>query len=72
LDLGPGEAEWRGRYAEYLNVPRGIGAVVSARLATLAELDSVLGSEDLYMLLEIISVDAHNERVAARAAGGRG
>jgi hypothetical protein len=39
--------------------------VVSSRLATLAELDTVLGAEDLYMLLEIISVDAHNQRIAA-------
>jgi hypothetical protein len=45
-------------------VPRVIGVVVSSRLATLAELDSALGAEDLYDLLEIMMVDAHNERIA--------
>ena len=47
-----------------MNVPRVIAAVVSSRLATLVELDTVLGAEDLYMLLEILTVDAHNQRVA--------
>jgi hypothetical protein len=41
-----------------------VGAVVSSRLATLHELDTVYGTEDLYVLLEIISVDNHNQRVA--------
>jgi hypothetical protein len=38
--------------------------VISSRLATLVELDTVLGAEDLYLLLEIIAVDNHNARVA--------
>lgn len=33
-------------------------------MATLAELGDSLGAEDLYDLLEIIMVDAHNERIA--------
>lgn len=37
--------------------------VVSHKLATLHELDTVYGSEDLYDLLEVIVVDGHNERV---------
>lgn len=37
--------------------------VVSAGKASYAELDSVLGLEDLHDILEIISVDAHNRRV---------
>ena len=45
-------------------MPRTIGAVISARLATKVELDTVLSVEDVYDLLEIISVDAHNKRVA--------
>ncbi|NBD02183.1 transcription elongation factor GreA [Burkholderia thailandensis] len=49
----------------YPNVPRSIGAVVSRRLATLVELQTVLGQDDLHDLLEIIVVDSHNERVAA-------
>jgi hypothetical protein len=55
-------------FAQYQNVPPAIGLVISARLATIVELDTVLGAEDLYMLLEIIAVDAHNERAAARRA----
>ena len=51
-------------YADYVNVPRAIGIVISSKLATLVELDTVLSAEDLYMLLEIISVDAHNQRIA--------
>jgi len=38
--------------------------VVSSRLASLAELDTVLGYEDLYDLLEIVMVDAYNQRPA--------
>jgi hypothetical protein len=44
-------------------VPKPIGTVISKRLATLHELQTVLGSEDLYNLLEIIVVDIHNENV---------
>ncbi|HDR9087368.1 TPA: transcription elongation factor GreA [Burkholderia vietnamiensis] len=49
----------------YPNVPRSIGAVVSRRLATLHELQTVYGQDDLHDLLEIIVVDSHNERIAA-------
>ena len=45
-------------------MPRNIGAVLSQRRATLHELQSVYGQEDLHDLLEIIIVDSHNERVA--------
>lgn len=49
---------------EYKNVPRVIGAIVSARLATYAELQTVLGAEDAYDLLEVLSVDARNQQIA--------
>ncbi|WP_244096420.1 transcription elongation factor GreA [Burkholderia dolosa] len=45
-------------------MPRSIGAVVSRRLATLHELQTVYGQDDLHDLLEIIVVDSYNERVA--------
>jgi hypothetical protein len=45
-----------------VNVPRAIGAVISSRLATMHELDTVLGAEDAYRLLEIVAVDAYNQR----------
>lgn len=37
--------------------------MISAGKATLAELSTVLSLEDLVDLVEIIMVDAHNERV---------
>lgn len=44
-------------------MPGAIGRVVSSRLATLHELQTVYGSEDLYNLLEIIAVNNFNERL---------
>lgn len=41
--------------------------VVSSGKATLAELQSVYGLEDLEDLIEVILVDAHNQRIIARA-----
>jgi hypothetical protein len=45
-----------------VNVPPIIGLLVSARVATLAELQSVYGVEDAYNLLEVVTVDAFNRR----------
>ncbi|WP_232444275.1 transcription elongation factor GreA [Burkholderia ubonensis] len=45
-------------------MPRSIGAVISRRLATLHDLQTVYGQDDLHDLLEIIIVDSYNERVA--------
>jgi len=41
-------------------VPPTIATAVSSRLASLAELDSVLGLEDLWWILEVNAVDTHN------------
>jgi hypothetical protein len=46
----------------YANVPRIIGTLVSSRLVSLHELQTVYGVADAYDLLEILSVDIHNER----------
>ena len=48
---------------EYVNVSRAIGAVGASGMATLRDLDEAYGLEDVYDMLEIISVDAHNSRV---------
>lgn len=45
----------------YENTPPLIGALVSGKLATLWELQSVYGIMDAYNLLEVQTVDAHNE-----------
>jgi hypothetical protein len=37
---------------------------VSAKLATLLELQTVYGAEDMYLLLEILTVDQHNQAIA--------
>ena len=49
---------------DYLNVPKSIATVVSSRHASLHELDTVYGLQDLWELLEIITVDSHNANVA--------
>ncbi|CAK8736469.1 hypothetical protein SODG_000182 [Sodalis praecaptivus] len=48
---------------EYPNVPHTLGTVMSAGKASKVDLDTVLGVQDLWDLLEIIRVDAHNARV---------
>lgn len=40
-----------------------IGALVSSRIATLHELDTVYSVEDAYDLLEVLNVDEHNRRI---------
>jgi hypothetical protein len=40
--------------------------VVTSGYATLAELDTIYGVEDVYDLLEISSINAHNTRVLAK------
>lgn len=52
----------------YANVPRSIGLVVSRRLATMVELQTTLGAQDLYNLIEILAVDNHNQNLKPREA----
>jgi hypothetical protein len=47
----------------YTNTPGIIAALVSSRLATLNELQTVLGPYDAYRLLEIHMIDQHNTAV---------
>lgn len=47
----------------YPNLSPMIGAIVSNKLATLYELQSVYGVEDLFDLYEVILVKLHNENV---------
>lgn len=44
-----------------MNTPIYLGIIISRKLATLHELDTVYGVEDAYNLLEIISVNNANE-----------
>ena len=52
------------RFAEYLNVSSIIGTLLSKRMATLHELDTVYGTRDVYDMLEIISIDDYNHALA--------
>lgn len=64
---GPGDGAgddpgfWR-----FANVPDLVGLVVAAGLATLHELETVYGSEDLYDMVEILAVDAHNKNIQVK------
>lgn len=49
-----------------MNVPPTIGAAISSGKASLAELNTVLSVEDLHDILEVVTIDAHNARVAAK------
>lgn len=44
-------------------MPGIIGTVVSRGMASLHELDTVYGSQDLYDMMEIICVDNANQRI---------
>jgi 4-diphosphocytidyl-2C-methyl-D-erythritol kinase len=44
-------------------VPAIFGTIVSRRMATLHELDTVYGTQDVYDMLEIIAVDNANTRI---------
>jgi hypothetical protein len=52
-------------------MPRSIATVISAGKATLYECDTIYGVEDIYGLLEIILVDAHNKYVYEKWAQRR-
>jgi len=45
------------------NVPQTIAAVISGKQATLIEMQTIYGIEDMWNLLEIITVKNHNEKV---------
>lgn len=46
--------------------------MISNNKASYYELDEYLGSEDLYLLLEIITVDNYNRRLANEKPPGHG
>lgn len=48
--------------AEYANIPRTIGALISADKASLSECETIYSVEDVYLMLEVIAVDAHNRK----------
>ncbi len=51
-----------------VNVPRTIASLVSFRYATLTELQTIYGVEDMYDMIEIAAVDSHNRYMASKKA----
>lgn len=49
-------------------MPGIIGTIVSRNLATLHELDTVYGTQDMHDMLEIVAVDSYNQRVMQKQA----
>lgn len=47
----------------YANLPGIIATLISARLATLHELQTVYGAQDAYRMLELHQIDAYNTQV---------
>lgn len=45
-----------------------LGAIVSAGKATVQELETYYSLEDAYMIMDILLVDAHNNRIMALKA----
>jgi hypothetical protein len=74
LDLDDGTVGGDGpEWSEYRNLGSGaIGAVISARLATLHELDTVYGGTDLYKLVEVVRIDAFNQKISNKWATREG
>jgi len=48
--------------AGYVNISPMIGSVINSKLATLYELDTVYGTEDLFDLYEVIIIKIANEQ----------
>ena len=61
-DYGVGRG--RGGGLDYLNLTQTIGALVSSRICTLHELQTVYGLEDAFNLLEVVNTDAFNRSKA--------
>ena len=52
--------------AEYLNISAPVATLLSKRMATLHELDTVYGVRDVYDMLEVITIDDYNNALANR------
>jgi hypothetical protein len=55
----------------YANICGILGTLISNKLATLNELQTVYGLEDAYLLYEILSVNSYNERIISNGHSNR-
>jgi hypothetical protein len=51
---------------EYRNIPHYVGTVLSHGKATLHEVQTVYSLEDVHTIVELILVDAYNQRVVSK------
>ena len=63
VDFGLSGGAGSDRIIEYTNIAPIFATVISARMVTLHELDTVYGLEDVFDMLEIIAIDNHNRNV---------
>ncbi|MDR1311996.1 MAG: transcription elongation factor GreA [Burkholderiaceae bacterium] len=56
------------RLASYVNVPLVVAIAIANKKATLIELQTVYGIEDLYDMMEMIAVESYNRGVMAEEA----
>jgi hypothetical protein len=49
-----------------LNIPKTIGAAISSGKANLRDCQDFYSIRDIYNMLEIITVDAHNAKIAEK------
>lgn len=49
-----------------MNVPPTIGMALSGDKSLLGPLSTVLGLEDLHDIIEVMTIDAHNQRLIAK------
>jgi hypothetical protein len=55
------------KFVDYENVSAISGVVISSKYATLHELQTVYGTEDMYNLYEVISVNNYNQNLMVKA-----
>ena len=63
--MGAGEDRVSG-LIEYENVPPTVATAFSSGRASMTELTTTLGLEDLYDILEVLAVDARNARTVEK------
>lgn len=62
VQVALGGWEYAGSLLDYPNVPATIGMVLSKDPALIVQLSTCLSVEDLHDMIEVLLVDAHNER----------
>lgn len=55
------------KFVDYENVSAISGVVISSKYATFHELQTVYGTEDMYNLYEVISVNNYNQNLMVKA-----